>query len=146
MNDEDQFEQRLQRQALRPVPVAWREEILSAARAAASRPEPMTRAPSGSPAFAGWMWNLLWPNPRAWAALAGAWLAIGGVNVALREPSLQVLTADSTPASSEERDLLRQQEQMLAELVGPMGKREAERPRSAAPQPRSQSRDGFRNA
>lgn len=64
----DSLEAELHRQPFRPLPPAWREEILAAA------------APAAAP---GWR-DYLWPHPRAWAALAAAWVATAGFFVAGR--------------------------------------------------------------
>jgi hypothetical protein len=147
MNGEDQFEKRLQGQPQRPVPPAWREEILRAARAAAApRPAPPVSGPSSSATVATWFWTLLWPHPRAWAGLAALWLVVFGLNLASREPSRQEMAGPPTRPSPQMRELLRQQEQLLAELVGPMGRVEAKRSKPVAPQPRSQRRDECLNA
>jgi hypothetical protein len=140
MNRDDQFEKRLQRQPLREIPSAWRKEILSAAeRAAASRhSSPVTRS---SP----WWRELFWPCPEAWAGLAAAWLVILGAGYATRESS--TMTSRQTPPPSPQvRELLKQQGQLLAELVGRMEEPDADRPKRLAPQPRSQYREEFQNA
>src|SRR5580658_5611090 len=53
------FEERLRRQSVRPVPAQWRGEILRAARA----------QPAASSGWREW----LWPCPQAWGGLAAAW-------------------------------------------------------------------------
>jgi hypothetical protein len=143
----DSFEKRLQRQTLRPVPPSWREEILSAARDATPSPAiPVSRSPIDASLLTGWMRSLLWPHPRAWAGLAAVWLALFVANIASREPARQVVAARPAAESPQRRELLRQQEQLLAELVGPLGRPHADRPKPAVPQPRSQRRIEFRNA
>jgi len=146
MNRDDQFEKRLQRQPLRKIPSAWREEILSAAeRAAASRhSSPATRHPWLS-TLNSQLSTLLWPCPQAWAGLAAVWLVILGASFATREAPAMT-SRQITPPSPQVRELLKQQEQLLAELVGPLEKPEAGRPRPLAPQPRSQRRDEFLSA
>src|SRR5882762_6941989 len=138
MNCDDQFEKRLQRQLLREIPSAWREEIFSAAEhAAASRHlSPVPRHPS-------WWRELFWPCPQAWAGLAVAWLVILGASYATREAP-KMTSRHMTPPSSQVRELLKQQEQLLAELVGRTEKPEADRPKHGAP--RSQRREEFLNA
>lgn len=68
----ESFEALLKQQRLRPVPPAWREEILKGAcppvAAGAGRP--------GRGSFASWFQEWLWPNPPAWGALAACWVAI----------------------------------------------------------------------
>jgi hypothetical protein len=66
----DEFETELEKQNLRPVPPAWRAEILEAAHAARpSRPCNDVRLPA-------WWRDWLWPCPQAWGALAAVWLII----------------------------------------------------------------------
>lgn len=147
MSSEQPFERRLQRQTLRPVPPSWREEILSAARAAAPPAAiPGTRSPTVASLLMAWLRTLLWPHPRVWAGLAAVWLALLVVNVASREPARQEIAARPAAESPQRRELLRQQEQLLADLVGPLSRPQADRPKPAVPQPRSQRRIEFRNA
>jgi hypothetical protein len=76
MNTDD-FEQTLKRQPLRPLPAAWRTEVLAAARAAAD-PTPSAAAArrrSESP-LAARLRSWLWPHPVAWGGVAAAWLLI----------------------------------------------------------------------
>ena len=139
MNRDDQFEKRLQRQPLREIPPAWREEILAVAEAS------RLSAPARESTFAALLRlrlrELFWPAPQAWAALAAVWLVILGAHFATREPSLGEFTRRTTPPSRQMRELLRQQEQLFAELVGPMEEPDADRPK-----PRSEYRREFLNA
>ncbi len=147
MNSEDPFEKRLQSQPMRGVPPSWREEILRTARtAAAPQPAPVEHNLSALAILAAWLRSLLWPHPRAWAGLGALWLVVFAVNLASREPSPQRLADRPVKPSPQMRELLRQQEQLLAELVGPIGTAAAARPKTAAPQPRSQRRDELMNA
>jgi hypothetical protein len=140
MNRDEQFEKRLQRQPVKPIPSAWRSEILEAAQAAV--PSHASRITHHVP----WWRELFWPCPQAWAALAAAWLLIVGLNVVSRESLPPTHASRVVPASPQIRDLLKQQERLFAELVGPMDKSAADRPKPAAPQPRSARREEFANA
>ena len=141
MNRDEPFEQRLQRQPLREAPSAWREEILVAASAAAgSRPSTL----DARPVF--WWRELFWPCPQAWAALASVWLLVLGLNFVSREPSPQRVARHTAPPSPQMRELLKQQERLFAELVGPLEKPPAGRSKPVAPQPRSSRREEFFNA
>ena len=108
MNDD--FEQQLQRQPLRPAPASWRKEILGAA--AAASPSHLAPHTSHLP----WLRQLLWPCPEAWAAVAAVWVAIFALNMASSgEPSISVA---ATPAPSPEvLQALNQQKQLFAELI-----------------------------
>ena len=97
MKNEDQFEQRLRRQPLRPMPPAWREEILAAAseyrRDAVSQPVSEDQAAL----LAGW--RLVFSRlPIAWATLAALWIVLLGLNLMLPSPIVRV--AAQTPQSA----------------------------------------------
>jgi hypothetical protein len=132
MNGEDQFENRLRRQAQRSIPPEWREEILSAARVAVpNRPLVTSNVVSALRA-------LLWPHPTAWACLASIWVMVLGLNFASREePAPHSVARHAAPPSRQMRELLKQQQQLLAELVAPYEKPEADRTKPLAPRPRS---------
>ena len=140
MNRDDQFEKRLQRQSVKPIPSAWRGEILEAAQAAV--PGHASRITHHVP----WWRELFWPCPQAWAALAAAWLLIVGLNVLSHDSLPPTLASRVAPPSPQIRDLLKQQERLFAELVGPLDKSGAGRPKPAAPQPRSARREEFAHA
>lgn len=130
MND---FEQRLQRVPLKPVPPGWRAEILAAAAAVPSAPKESAR-----PSFGSWLHALLWPHPKAWAGLAAVWLFIALLNFSQRgtAPVRAEKSAAPTPAAVAE---LRQQHELLVELLGRPEPRDADRPRSTVPQPRARA-------
>jgi hypothetical protein len=134
----DDFEQKLQRQPLRPVPAGWREEILSAAESAAAArpPSPVTR-PSWLSTLNAQLSIILWPHPKAWAGLAAVWILIFAVNFSVRDRA-PVVVEKSAPPPPEVLVELRQQRRMLAELIGPRDARDADRSKSFVPQPRSE--------
>ena len=68
MND---FENELRKRPMRQIPAGWREQILGAA-----RPQVEERR---------WWPDLLWPSPKAWGALATAWILIICFNLATGE-------------------------------------------------------------
>ena len=75
----DDLERRLENQPVRRLPPEWRDEILTAARAAcAPRRSVLDLRP------APWWRTVLWPNPVAWAGVAAAWVAILILNQAGR--------------------------------------------------------------
>ena len=90
--------------------------------------------------------TLLWPHPKAWAGLAAVWVVILAANFAARDPLPVREAMNATPPSPQLREMLKQQEQLLAELVGPIERSEGIRPKPVAPQPRSQRREQFMNA
>ncbi len=146
MNGDDPFERRLRAQPLRPVPPAWREEILTAARAGETNRSKQREQRLLFSCSTAWLRSLLWPYPRAWAGLAALWLAVAGFNLASREPARQEAAGTAARPSPQMRELLRQQEQLLVELVGPMERTEAVRPKPAPSQPHSWRHDGRTNA
>src|SRR5438128_12600352 len=89
----DDFEKRLQRRSMRPVPREWRGEILDAARRAGDH-----QLSTINPQPASWWRELLWPCPQAWAGLAAAWVLILALNAATRDPVQVAKTAKATPA------------------------------------------------
>ena len=97
MNNEDQFEQRLQRQPLRPVPVQWREEILATAEANRRHAAPQSVSEDQAALLAGW--RLLFARlPLAWTALVALWVALIGVNLMLPHPPVNVAAQRSPSA------------------------------------------------
>ncbi len=141
MNTEDSFEQKLRRQPYREAPPRWREEILTGARLAATESSAARRPTSGLSFFAACRRNLtnwLWPHPTAWAGLAAIWLLILILNVTTRDSARPQLAGQSAPPSPELQELLREQEQMLADLIGPVEKSGTSEPKRRLPGPRSQ--------
>ena len=130
--DMENFEQRLQRQPLRQVPAEWRREILAAAERT-SRPVPR---PSLLSTFNLQLSTLLWPHPQAWAGLAAVWILIFAVDFSTRDTA-RVVAEKAAPPSPEVIVELKQQQRMLAELIGASQAREVEAPRFL-PLPRSE--------
>jgi hypothetical protein len=134
----DDFEQQLSRQPLRPVPAAWREEILTAAESsAATRHAPPAARSSWLSTLNSQLSTLLWPHPKAWAGLAAVWVLILAVNFSIRDKS-PVVAEKAVPPSPEMIVELRQQQRMLAELIGSRDEHDADRSKSFVPQPRSE--------
>jgi len=147
MNDKDQFEKRLQELPQRPIPAAWRQQILSAAtEATSSRRLRSAVRPTLLSNLSTNFTRLLWPHPTAWAALAAVWFLVLGLNFAAREPARPEAAHAMVPASPQMLEMLRQQQQMLAELAGSLERPEASHHKVFFPQPRSQRRQEFFNA
>jgi hypothetical protein len=137
MND---LEQNLRRQPFRQVPANWRGEILSSAKDAALQ----SSTPRGEwfSILKSQLSTLLWPNPKAWTGLAAIWIFIFTLHVA-NQDEVQVAKTKSTPPSPEVMLVLRQQQQLRAELVGVVEANDAERPKTLLPRPRSERSVGF---
>ena len=130
----DKFEQRLSRQPLRPVPAEWREEILAAA--AVQHRSPGERR-SFLSTLNSQLSTILWPHPVAWAGLAAVWILIFTVDLSVRDRAPSVAEKYSPPPA-EVMVELRQQQRLLAELMGPRETRDAERQKDFLPRPRSE--------
>src|SRR5437667_10030091 len=128
MNTND-FEERLRRQSMRPIPRQWRGEILDAARRASCQP------PILSPQPTAWWREWLWPCPQAWAGLAAAWLVVFLLNWAARDP-VHVATASKAAPAPELFLALKEHRRLLAELIGTPTTLEPGKP--LEPRPRSE--------
>ena len=134
--NQDDFEQKLRRQPLRQVPAQWRREILAAA---SPRPSALGSRPTWFSTLNSQLSTLLWPYPRAWACLAAVWILIFAVDFSIRDTSQAVAGKFSRP-SPEVIVELRQQQRLLAELMGPRETRNADSTKPFVPQPRSEQR------
>ena len=147
MKPED-FEEHLQRQPLRKVPAAWREQILSAARQAASAqsvPCRMPRAhawPSLLSTIHSQLSTLLWPHPAAWAGLAAAWVVILGLNLATHDAAGRVARGGGS-TSPQVFMAFQEQQRLLSELIGPGETPVADQSKPAAPVPRSERKSSL---
>lgn len=141
MNDD--FETKLQRQPLRQIPAEWRAEILAAAKA--GRRATTVPGVTLASVFKARLRALFWPAPQAWAGLAALWLVVLVLNFATREAAPE-LKARHAPPSPEMLLLLKQQEQLLAELVGQPDMASLIRPKAAPLGPRSGRREETLNA
>jgi len=94
----DEFEQRLSRQPLRPVPAEWRAEILAAMRRGEETPR-CGVGPRSVPSLPAWLATLFWPRPAAWAGLAVVWIFIFALNFSMRDhtPALAEKVAPPSP-------------------------------------------------
>ena len=83
--------------------------------------------------------ELISPCRRIWTGLATIWVLIFVVNFSQRDPS-ELMARKTPPVSLEMILAFRQQQQLLAELIGPNETRAAEPPKPLLPQPRSEGR------
>jgi hypothetical protein len=81
--------------------------------------------------------ELVWPCRRTWTALAAVWVLIFIFNVSQRDKS-ELVALKLPPPSPEAIMAWRQQERLLAELIGSPGTGDAERRKIFLPQPRSE--------
>jgi hypothetical protein len=139
----DEFEQKLARQPMKPIPAAWRAGILAAVEAEVGQRQ-VSREFTFAATDPSWLAMLkqqlialLWPHPRAWAALAAVWILVFALHFWLRDPA-PALAAKAPPPSPEAVAELRLQQRMLAELIGPAELRVANRQRDLSPKPRSE--------
>ena len=80
--------------------------------------------------------ELIWPCRRIWMGLAAVWVLLFIVNFSQRDSS--EFMAKKTP-SPEMILTFRQQERLLAELIGPDELRAAEPPKIFSPKPRTET-------
>ena len=103
---------------------------------AAARPEPTCRLTPAT-AFRDWWLDVIWSSRRIWAGLAAVWVVLLAVNFSGRDHS-QTLARKSPPSSPEMIMAFRQQERLLAELIGSSSTGEVEPQRTFLPRPRTE--------
>jgi hypothetical protein len=134
----DDFEKRLQRQAPRQIPAAWREEIVSVSKAAslsqAGSVRPMPTITSLT--FSLWR-ELVCPSRHIWAGLATVWviILIANANLTTGRP---IASVGSTTSSAELWFLFREQTLLVAELSASVESKPIQLPDATPPRPRSQ--------
>jgi len=106
---------------------------------AAAGPAPVCRL-TPIMAFCEWWHDMIWPCRRIWAGLAAVWVLIFVFNFSQRDKS-EILARKTPPPSPEMILAFRQQQRLLAELIGSSETRAAEPPpKPLLPQPRSEGR------
>ena len=83
--------------------------------------------------------ELVWPCRRIWTGLAAVWILIFAFNFSQHDPA-ELMARKSTPPSPEMILTFRQQERLLAELIGPNEPQAVAPPKPFLPQPRSEGR------
>jgi hypothetical protein len=138
MNSDD-FEKRLQRVPLREIPSGWRENILRGA-IASHQSSPVTRHSLLS-TINSHLSTLLWPNPKAWVGLAAVWVLIFTIQFEARSHAPMASAANASRAATV--ITLKEEQTILAELMGSNEPREADKPRRLPAQPHSELRRLF---
>ena len=136
MNPDD-FEQQLARQPLRPVPPAWRNEILQVASMATATGNAAAQRSTFFSTVNSQLSSLLWPCPQAWAGLAAVWVAILVLNHF--DANRPTAVASRPLPSPDAVIVLREQRRELAKLVEPWEKIQSEPmepPKVFVPRPR----------
>ena len=82
--------------------------------------------------------ELVWPCRRTWAALAAVWIALFIFNASQRDKS-ELAARKLPPPSPEAIMAWRQQEKLLAELIGPSAPGDVERRKIFLPKPRTET-------
>jgi hypothetical protein len=82
--------------------------------------------------------ELVWPCRRTWTALTAVWVLIFIFNVSQRDKS-ELAARKLPPPSPEAIMAWRQQEKLLAELIGPSAPGDAERRKIFLPKPRTEN-------
>jgi hypothetical protein len=82
--------------------------------------------------------ELVWACRRTWATLAVVWIALFIFNVSQRD-KVELAARKLPPPSPEAIMAWRQQEKLLAELIGPPGTGDAERRKIFLPKPRTEN-------
>jgi hypothetical protein len=140
MSDElKQFEKLLESQPLRHVPSDWRKEILLAAEKAQTVQSKQPLAGHSLFALFGYhLRSLLWPHPVAWSGLAAIWVLIFAAHFSMLD-EVPAVAEKTLPPSPEAVAELKQQKQLLAELMGTSDASAVDRPKIFVPKPRSEN-------
>jgi len=143
-NNMDDFEQQLKYRPIRPVPVEWRAEILTAAKAVsdtqhATRNTQSLLSTLTFQCVAMKLWQeLIWPCRRLWLGMAAIWLVVLAVNMATNEEP-KIAASQMPPPTPEMVAALREQKQLLVQLRDPVAS--SPTPPAIAPRPRSEKRE-----
>ncbi|MGB8369977.1 MAG: hypothetical protein ACLPYZ_13555 [Limisphaerales bacterium] len=86
--------------------------------------------------------KLVWPCRRTWTALAAVWIALFIFNVSQRDKS-ELAARKLPPPSPEAIIAWRQQERLLAELIGPSAPGDAEQRKIFLPKPRTENAEAM---
>jgi hypothetical protein len=126
--------------AVEPKLDAIRREVVDAAADVNRRKQPvreLTFAAALANAIEVLFQELVWPCRRTWAALAVVWMALFIFNVSQQDKS-ELAARKLPPPSPEAIMAWRQQERLLAELIGPSAPGDAEQRKTFLPKPRTE--------
>jgi hypothetical protein len=132
MNTDD-FEKKMQRQPVRPVPAEWRAHILKTANAAAIAPRPTKDSqplPWWREFLLLWRWHL--------AGMSAAWVIIAILNIGQSAAPTTTTAAPNTASPQQLVTALQENRRQLLELIGPAVTEAAPPPRRLDPPRRSQ--------
>ena len=115
--------------------------IAAAKSAAAPRTSILDFRPSFLSTLNAQLATLLWPSPRAWAGLAAVWLVMLAVNFSTRDQATALAAHSAGPPSPDTVRVLKQQEQLLAELVERDETRGADKSKAVPPRPHTERRN-----
>ncbi len=136
MNTDD-FEELLRRQTLRQLPPEWRQEILEATSSKCARVLTARLPPTWLETLNSRLSAIFWPSPKAWAGLAAAWVVVLSVQFAVRDRHAGPVAKVSS-ASAEVQQALKQQHELLVELIGAPSPAKVERPKPSPRPPRGE--------
>ena len=114
---------------MRQVPGHWRGQILQAAKAVERRESRIEGQTERS-----WIYQLLWPCPQAWGALAAVWVVVLFLNASSHSAAQQIVKVPTEPRAV--MMAVKQQLQFRAELMSANDVPVAEPPKLSAPQSR----------
>jgi hypothetical protein len=114
-----------------------RRQVLAALPASRGAYSALSRLQVGAPSVLRKAWlELIWPSRRAWAGMAGLWLAVAAANLGMRATS-PVAPGVRRAAFREVAQAFEEQRRLLAELLPP-AKPPATEPVRSSPRPRSE--------
>lgn len=135
----DAFEKRLMRVPLLRAPEGIQAAVLAGARdGRVVRARDVERRSAGR-VWAGWLRELIWPNPKAWGCVAIGWAVIAVVQLSLlstAHPKTREIARSSKnhPVDPELIQRVREQREMLVRLISPPAPSPATRGPVSGPQ------------
>lgn len=116
----ERFEEWMAGEPMRRIPHEWKAHILGAA-----APAPATHRSAS-------VWrSLLWPSPKAWAALAAGWVLALGLNLAAAVPGHTGAAGAAARNTATTSSAFAEQRRLMLELAGIAPAPAPEQPASA---------------